>query len=75
MKKLKLKGTVFFKDIGTGAWGIRDQQGREWRPVNMPEQLKLESAAVRLVVCEVDEEFSLHMWGTPVEILSFHTLS
>ncbi len=74
MKNFHLRGKVFYKNVGTGAWGIRDMSGQEWRPINMPEQLKAEGAEVNLFVREVEEDFSMHMWGTPVEILNFHTL-
>ena len=42
MKKRKIKGKVVFQNLSGGFWGVVDQSGNEWRPVNMPEQLKLE---------------------------------
>lgn len=69
-----IKGKVVFQNLGTGFWGIVDQSGNEWRPVNMPEQIKKEGAEVSLQVKEVVEDFSIFMWGKPVKIVSFHTL-
>ncbi|MEL6866682.1 MAG: hypothetical protein AAFP19_19810 [Bacteroidota bacterium] len=69
-----INGKVVYQKIGPGFWGIIDHQGREWRPVNMPEQLKTEGAKVSVRIREVDE-MSVFMWGTPVHIISFHTLS
>lgn len=75
MASFTLEGTIFFKAIGVGAWGIRDDKNREWRPVEMPEQLKSEGARVSVRAKRVTEDFSIHMWGEPIEIKTFHTLN
>ena len=72
MKSKRIHGTVTFQNLGTGFWGIIDDKGNEWRPVNMPEQLKKEGKTVTVTAQEVDE-MSIFMWGTPVEIVRFHT--
>ncbi len=72
MKKHHIHGTVSFQHLGTGFWGIIDENGKEWRPVNMPEQLKKAGKSVTVTVKEVDE-MSIFMWGTPVEIVKFNT--
>lgn len=59
--------------LGTGFWGIIDLKGREWRPVNMPEQLKEEGKQVSVTVSEVEEDISVFMWGKAVKIVSFST--
>jgi hypothetical protein len=71
---MKITGKVVYQNIGTGFWGIVDKQGNEWRPVNMPEQLKHEGHQVSVVAKEVDE-MSVFMWGTAVEIVSFQTVT
>ena len=68
----KITGKVAHLQLGTGFWGIIDDNGQEWRPVNMPEQLKVEGKQVTVAVKEVDD-MSVFMWGTPVRIVSFHT--
>ena len=40
MKTNKITGKVVWMELGTGFWGIVDGRGNEYRPVNMPEQLK-----------------------------------
>jgi len=70
-----IKGKVVFQNLGTGFWGIIDQAGKEWRPINMPEQLKYEGAEVSIMVKEALEEMSIFMWGTPVKVISFHTIN
>jgi hypothetical protein len=73
MKKQKVTGKVVFQNLETGFWGILDEDGNQWRPVQMPEQLKHEGKRVTVTIKEVDEEASMFMWGTPVKILSFET--
>ena len=69
----KIDGTAKYIDLGTGFWGIITDDGQEIRPINMPEQLKIEGKRVQLTIKEVEEGFSLFMWGTPVELVTFHT--
>ena len=73
MERKKIKGKVVYQDLETGFWGIIDKEGNQWRPVEMPEQLKEEGKEVSLLIQEADEAVSMFMWGTPVKILSFST--
>ncbi len=73
MKSKRIKGTVTYQNLATGFWGIVDDKGNEWRPVNMPEQLKQEGKKVSLTIREVDGGMSIFMWGTPVEVVGFDT--
>ena len=75
MKEFKLVGKIFKKDLGVGAWGIKSENGIEYRPISMPEQLKSTGASVALTVQEIEEVFSIHIWGKPIKIIGFHTLS
>lgn len=68
-----IHGKVVYQELATGFWGIIDSEGNEWRPVNMPEQLKKKGKAVTVSIREVEEGASIFMWGTPVRILSFNT--
>ena len=70
---MRIKGKVVYMNLEMGFWGIVSQNGKEYRPVNMPEQLKTEGAEVSIVAHEADE-MSFIMWGTPIKIVSFHTL-
>lgn len=75
MKKHKVTGKVIHVDVGPGCWGIVEEGGREWRPVNMPEQLKHPHHKVEVVLEEVEEEFDIFMWGTPARVVSFGTIT
>ena len=74
MKKIKISGKASYQNLGPGFWGIIGKDGREWRPVNMPEQLKYEGKEVQVVAVEAWEDVSIFMWGTPVKVISFETL-
>ena len=75
MSKKKITGKITYQNLETGFWGIIDEDGNHWRPVEMPEQLKHDGRRVTVTIKEVEEEASIFMWGTPVKILSFETLS
>ena len=75
MKKKKITGKIVYQNLEMGFWGIIDDDGNQYRPVQMPEQLKHDGRRVTVTIEEADEEASIFMWGTPVKILSFETLS
>ncbi|HHS95690.1 MAG TPA: hypothetical protein ENJ45_03800 [Phaeodactylibacter sp.] len=68
-----IKGKVVYKNIGPGFWAIVDTRGGEWRPINLPEQLKQEGRKVTLMAKEVEEDFSVFMWGKAIRVLGFNT--
>lgn len=70
---MKIKGTVVRVNLEGGFWGIVDDAGKQWLPINMPEQLKVDGASVEVTAQEVDV-MSMFSWGTTIEIRSFHTL-
>ena len=70
---MKITGKVQYQNIGPGFWGIVSSNGEEWRPVNMPEQLKYEGAKISVYGREVDE-MSIFMWGKAIRITSFSTI-
>ncbi len=73
MKAKTIKGKVTWQTLGTGFWGIIDDNGGEWLPVNMPEQLKQDGKIVKVTIKETTGSSSVFMWGTPVKVISFHT--
>lgn len=74
MKTYKIEGKVVQVAVGPGCWGIIDHQGREWRPINMPEQLKYPDKVVRVEIEEAEDTFDIFMWGIPVRIVSFENM-
>lgn len=69
-----VSGKVVYQEIGPGFWGIIDRQGNEWRPVNMPNQLKYPGKEVQVKIREVKEDMSVFMWGTAVRIVGFEVV-
>ena len=72
---MKLTGKVVYQDLEGGFWGIVSDSGQRFRPIHMPEQLKLPGAKVRVEVKHLSNQDDIFMWGEVVEIISFSTLS
>lgn len=71
---MKISGTVTYLSFEGGAYGIIDDSGKEYLPVNMPEQLKKDGARIVCDITPTDAE-TMIMWGQPVMINSFETLA
>lgn len=69
MSEFTIKGKVVFQNLGPGFWGITGSNGKKYRPINMPENLKEEGKIVLLKAKPIDEGASIYMWGIPIEIL------
>ncbi len=69
-----VSGKVAYQQLGGGFWGIIGDDGQEYRPVNMPNQLKYEGHRVKVKVVPVEEEMSIFMWGQTVKVISFETM-
>ena len=72
-KQIKLVGNASFQNIEMGFWGIISKAGKKFRPINMPEQLKIDGAEVHCIAREVEYDMDIFMWGSAVEIISFET--
>ncbi len=70
---MKIKGTVKYQELEGGFWSIIGDDGGQYAPISMPEQLKLNGAKVVVKATEF-EGVSMMMWGTTIVIHSFHTL-
>ncbi len=71
---MRITGKVIYISIEGGAYGIIDAAGRKYLPLNMPNQLKKDGANVVCKIRQADMETTM-MWGQPVYIDSFETLS
>ncbi len=70
---MKIKGKVTKIDLGTGFWAIIGDDGHEWRPINMPEQLKVKDKRVIVHAKKAPDAPSIFMWGEPIVITEFET--
>jgi len=64
----KIKGKAKFVDLGTGFWGIVGEDGKEYLPMPMPEQLKFEGHSVECRAVKIDA-MNMFMWGETVRIV------
>lgn len=71
---MRITGKVVFLSFEGGAYGIIDQHGKKYLPINMPNQLKKDGAQVTCSVRPADV-VSMVMWGEPVYIYSFETIT
>ncbi|MCP4438881.1 MAG: hypothetical protein GY810_08040 [Aureispira sp.] len=69
--KMKIKGTVKHQKLSGGFWGIVGDEGDNWRPVKMPEDLKVEGLKVEISAEREEGGISIFMWGTPIRIIEF----
>ena len=72
-QKKHITAKVSYHDLEGGFWGLTDTQGNDYRPINMPNQLKTQGVTVKCTVKLLEDVVSIHMWGTPVEVVSFET--
>ena len=74
MANTRITGTVVHKDIGMGFWGIEADNGEQYLPMEMPEDLRKEGLRVQADIVRQDGA-SVMMWGTLVRIVSHSLLS
>ena len=74
MKQFSITGRVVLEPLEGGLWGIIDEKGNQWMPVNFPEGLKKPGLQVSVIARERGDIVTFFMWGTPVSILSFRIL-
>ena len=75
MAMMRINGTAQYQDIGMGFWGIIATSGEQYRPVNMPKELKKEGMSLRCKAIEIHDDESVFMWGKAIKIVSFETLA
>ncbi len=69
-----IEGKVVFEAIEMGVWGIVDDKGNRYEPIQMPEQLKMPGRRVKVRVRMRPDTLTTRMWGVPVEVIAFHTI-
>lgn len=66
---MDLKGRVQYIELEMGFWGIVDDEGRQWYPINLPESMQKEGFLINTKAEEDPGFISSQMWGTPVRLL------
>lgn len=75
MANKEITGKVVYQNLEGGFWGIIDEKGNQYLPVNMPEQLKYKDIKVSVVIRPLEDGVGTAMWGSPVRIISFSTVT
>ena len=68
-------GTVVYVDIEGGFYGIIDDNDINLDPVNLPETFKVDGLRVHLEFVILDEQESVHQWGTLIEIIDVEPIN
>ncbi len=61
--------TVKHIDLEGGFWGLLDDKGEQYEPIDLPPGLRQDGLRARVSVSFPDV-MTGHMWGVPVEIKS-----
>jgi hypothetical protein len=72
---LNLIATVHFMPLSKGFWGFIDDSGRKWRPPFLPNELQKEGLKVRISITPLPDAFSIYMWGTEIDLLSYSIIT
>ena len=69
---VKITGKVIHLDFEGGFWGIEGDDGKKYRPQNLPK--KAQKAGQRITAeLEIVPSFSIMMWGIEVKIHKIET--
>jgi hypothetical protein len=72
--RIQISGKAIYHNFEGGFWGIESDSGKKYTPINMPEQLKLDGARVKVTAVVLQDAYTLTMWGDAIRIVGFETL-
>ena len=61
-------GTVTYIDLEGGFYGIVSEDGMNYRPIDLPEEYRIDGLRVRFSADLEEDVAEIQMWGTPVAI-------
>lgn len=67
-------GTVQYIELEGGFYGIVGDDGRQYDPMDLDENLKEDGLRVHFRARAVNDVASIHMWGTVVDLISVERL-
>lgn len=68
------KGTVIYLSFEGGFYGIASDDGKNYDPINMPQEFKVDGLRVQFTA-NLTDYLSFHMWGYVVKLFSIERLS
>jgi len=63
------QGTITYLDLEGGFYGIVDEAGTRYRPLNLPEAYQQDGLTVRFSFVRRTNTVSIQMWGTAIDLL------
>ncbi len=70
----KTVGTVIFKDLEGGFYGILTDNEKELLPLNLDKSFKVNNLRIEFNYTESDKVYTIFMWGKPVEVSNIKVL-
>jgi hypothetical protein len=62
-------GKIQYNDFEGGFYGIVGENGEYYDPINLQSEYKKDNLKVRFTLKIIENQTSIHMWGTVVEII------
>ena len=69
-----IEGTVRHVELEGGFFGIVDEQGNRFDPVNLPQRFEKDGLRVKFRMTKLPDQMSFHMWGALVKITKIEQL-
>ena len=63
-------GIITYVDLEGGFYGIVDQAGNRYLPVNLPPEFKKEKLRISFRAVPLRDQMGFQMWGVPVRLQS-----
>jgi len=67
-------GTIQYNDFEGGFYGILGDDGEKYNPINLPIEFKEDGIRVKYNLNTLENQSSIQMWGTIVEIIEIEKL-
>jgi len=71
---ITITGTVIWKALETGFYGIDADDGEKYEPISLPSDFAVNGLRVRLTARKRDDMASINMYGTVIEIIQIERL-
>jgi inhibitor of cysteine peptidase len=67
-------GKIQYNDFEGGFYGIVGDKGEYYDPINLPSEFKEDGLQVRYTIKILENQTSIHMWGSVVKIIRIEKL-
>ena len=67
-------GTINYIDLEGGFYGITDEDGNKYDPINLEGKYKEDGLQIKFSAEILEDYANIHMWGTIIEITSIQEI-